>query len=149
MAYFITLNGVKVTGLYDDEVFSPLINAVAVSNEIGDTLRSCKELGAYTYENGLLALSAPSLSLMDFQNAHDAFINAPAIARRYRDFSTFAMRAGFPGPYHDEAVVYATWMDTCNQLGYQILGEVQAGTRSIPTTIEEYLNLLPICPLGV
>lgn len=89
---------------------------------------------------------APALTLVDFQHAHDKHINDVAIAHKYRDFATFAMRAGYPGPYQAEGITFATWMDQCNAAGYQILAEVQAGTRQAPATIEEYIALLPAIP---
>lgn len=95
-----------------------------------------------------LILQDSVLTLADFQRAHDKHINAPAVARQYDSFVTFAMRAGYAGPYQAEATTYASWMDTCNQLGYQILAEVQAGTRAMFATTAEYIALLPVCPLG-
>lgn len=86
------------------------------------------------------------LVLADFQRAHDAHINAPAIARRYDSFATFALRAGYPGPFHDEGVVFAQWMDACNIAGYAILAEVEAGARSVPASTDDYLALLPALP---
>lgn len=35
-----------------------------------------------------------------------------------------------------------SWMDDCNLIGYQVLAEIEAGTRGA-LTVDEYLALLP------
>ena len=60
----------------------------------------------------------------------------------YNDRYTCALRAGYPGPFQAEGITFATWMDSCNALGYTILAEVNAGTRPAPT-LEEFLGMLP------
>ena len=56
-----------------------------------------------------------------------------ASTRRYDNRYTCALRAGYPGPFHAEGSAFATWMDACNALGYQIMAAVQAGTHPMPT----------------
>jgi hypothetical protein len=68
--------------------------------------------------------------------ALDAHFDATANQRRYRDRYTCSVRAGYVGPFQAEGVAFATWMDACNALGYQIMAEVKAGTRAIPTPAE-------------
>lgn len=68
--------------------------------------------------------------------ALDAHFDATANQRRYRDRYTCTVRAGYAGPFQAEGQAFATWMDTCNALGYQIMAEVQAGTRPIPLPAE-------------
>lgn len=85
----------------------------------------------------------PGLTLQDFQRAHDQFLNAAARARNYDSIHTASLRAAYPGPWHDEGVAYATWMDTVNVLGYQILNDVQQGSRPMFNNVEEYVALLP------
>ena len=65
-----------------------------------------------------------------------------AKARRYDSIHTAALRAGYPGPFHDEGVAFAQWMDQCNAAGYQIMAEIEAGTRA-PLSVDDYLALLP------
>lgn len=72
----------------------------------------------------------------------DAHFDATANQRRYRDRYTCAVRAGYTGPFQAEGQAFASWMDTCNALGYQIMAEVQAGTRAIPTP-EELIGAMP------
>lgn len=63
-------------------------------------------------------------------------MHARAAERRYDNIHTAALRAGYPGPFHDEGVAYATWMDACNATAYQIMADVQAGLRAIPSAAE-------------
>lgn len=77
-----------------------------------------------------------------YQAAHDAHLNAAAKARRYDSIHTAALRAGYPGPFHDEGVAFARWMDQCNAAGYQIMAEIEAGTMA-PLSVDDYLALLP------
>ena len=77
-----------------------------------------------------------------YQQAHDARLDAAAKEKRYDSIQSAALRAAFLGPFHDEGVAFAEWMDTCNALGYQIMSEIEQGIRE-PLSIEEYLSLLP------
>lgn len=86
-------------------------------------------------------------TLLRFQAAHDAHLNSAARARRYDSIHTAALRAGYPGPYQAEGIAFAQWMDACNQAGYKILAEVQAGTRQVPESPEAYIALLPTLTL--
>lgn len=81
-----------------------------------------------------------------YQIAHDAHLNAVARARRYDSIHTAALRAGFAGPWQAEGVAFAQWMDACNAAGYQIMAEVESGTRSA-LSVAEYIDLLPILEL--
>lgn len=87
------------------------------------------------------------LVMRDFQDAHDAYINAPALARNYDSFATFALRASRAGPWQADGIAFFDWMETCNSIGFGVLAEVNAGTRQPPASIAEYLALLPVCPL--
>lgn len=84
----------------------------------------------------------PARILDKYQQAHDAHLNAAAQARRYDNIHTAALRAGYAGPFHAEGVAYAEWMDACNAAGYQVLAEIEAGTRE-PLTVDDYIALLP------
>lgn len=66
-----------------------------------------------------------------------------AKSKKYDSRVTCALRAGYPGPFQAEGIAFATWMDGCNALAYQILSECQAGTRPIPVSVEEFLAEFP------
>lgn len=75
--------------------------------------------------------------------ALSSHLDATAQSRRYDNRITCALRAGYPGPFQAEGQAFAAWMDTCNAMGYQFLAEVQAGTRPLPATTQEFVNALP------
>lgn len=80
------------------------------------------------------------------ETAVQSHLNAAAKARGYDDIKSAALRAGYPGPFHAEGVVYATWMDACWAHCYQVLAAVQSGSRSIPT-VAELIAELPVLVL--
>lgn len=75
--------------------------------------------------------------------AMEALFDKVAQSRRYHNRLTCALRAGYSGPFQAEGTAFATWMDNCNALAYQMQAEIRAGTRSMPTTIDEALSYLP------
>ena len=85
---------------------------------------------------------APLPTLADYDKALVAHLDATAKARNYDDRISCAVRAGFPGPFQAEGIAFATWMDTCNQIGYSILADFQAGNIPQPT-IAEVIDSLP------
>ena len=80
--------------------------------------------------------------LASLTQALQSHLDTEAQTKRYDNIKSAALRAGYPGPFHDEGVAAATWMDTCFALGYTILAEVQAQTRPMPTEAE-LIALLP------
>lgn len=85
---------------------------------------------------------APLPTLADYDKALVAYLDAVAKSRNYDDRISCAVRAGFPGPFQAEGIAFATWMDTCNQIGYSILADFQAGNIQQPT-IAEVIDSLP------
>lgn len=81
--------------------------------------------------------------LAAYTAAMDGLFNSTAQARRYDNRVTCALRAGYPGPFQAEGLAFAQWMDACNALGYQVMGEVLGGLRPLPT-VAEFLALLPV-----
>jgi hypothetical protein len=74
--------------------------------------------------------------------AIEAEMNRRAVLKYYDNIKSAALRAGYPGPFHDEGVAFATWMDSCYALAYAVLAEVDAGTRPMPTP-EESVAMMP------
>lgn len=83
-----------------------------------------------------------------FLVAVDGLLNEGASRRGYDSIHTAALRAGYPGPFHDEGVAYATWMDTVYSTCYSILAQVKAGSQPPPATTAALLGLLPPCPFA-
>ena len=77
--------------------------------------------------------------------AVDERLNAAARLKGYDSIVTAALRAGYPGPFHDEGVVFAQWMDQTYAHCYAVLADVQAGRRPVPTEAE-LMAELPAVP---
>lgn len=63
--------------------------------------------------------------------------------KRYDSHITCALRAGYPGPFQEEGIAFASWMDSCNALAYQLMAEVIADTKPMPANAEEFLSNFP------
>lgn len=85
-------------------------------------------------------LAPPTID--EYVAAMEALYDTTAQERRYDNRFTCALRAGYPGPFQAEGLAFASWMDTCNATGYQIMAEVETGARPQPT-IAELLADLP------
>lgn len=81
--------------------------------------------------------------LAGFESAITAYLNTRAREKGYETILSAALRAGYPGPYYDEGVVAATWMDNVWHYCYTALAEVKAGTRPQPT-VDQLILELPI-----
>lgn len=80
--------------------------------------------------------------------AVDQFLQDGAALKRYDSIHTAALRAGYPGPFHDEGVSYATWMDTVYATCYSLLAQVEAGTLQYPSSTSALVAMLPPCPFA-
>ncbi|MDM0024067.1 hypothetical protein [Variovorax saccharolyticus] len=78
--------------------------------------------------------------------AVDLHLNQAARAKGYDGIVTAALRAGYPGPFHDEGVAFATWMDSVYATCYQLLAQWQAGELEEPTA-SELIAMLPALEL--
>ncbi|MGI4849028.1 MAG: hypothetical protein ACRYGK_12955 [Janthinobacterium lividum] len=77
--------------------------------------------------------------------AVDAAINKVATDLRYDSAMTFALRAGYTGPFHDQGLAFAQWMDEANQAAYAYLDRINAGEVAIPTPAEA-VAMMPQVP---
>ena len=80
-----------------------------------------------------------------FERHVDERLARAAAVKGYDSILSASLRAGYAGPFHDEGVTYATFMDATWAKCYEILGAVQAGQRAEPTweEIEAELPQLP------
>jgi hypothetical protein len=81
--------------------------------------------------------------LATYVNALTAHLDTVAQSRNYDNRITCSVRAAYPGPYQAEGAAFGTWMDTVNQLGYQMVANYQAGLIPLPT-VEEMIASLPV-----
>lgn len=72
----------------------------------------------------------------------DKHLDSVAHQYRYDDRKSFALRAGYPGPYQTEGIAFAQWMDECNVLAFDTLTQVQGGLIPMPTEAE-FIDSLP------
>lgn len=79
--------------------------------------------------------------------AVDGMLAEGAARKRYDSIHSAALRAGYPGPFHDEGVTYATWMDSVYSTCYTLLDKVRTGQMAYPATTADLLALLPQCPI--
>lgn len=75
--------------------------------------------------------------------ALDTHFDAKAHEKNYDNRITCMVRAGFAGPYQQEAIQFAQWVDSCNAQAYAILQACQAGQRQPPASPEAFLAELP------
>lgn len=80
--------------------------------------------------------------IKQYEAALDAHMDGVAKANRYDNRFTFALRAGYEGPYKAEGVAFAQWMDTCNVEAFALLNDVLAGKADLPT-VEAFIAGLP------
>lgn len=75
--------------------------------------------------------------------ALDAHIDAVAQSDRWDSRITCALRAAYPNQWQAKGIAFGEWMDACYALAYQIMADVQAQTRTLPT-IDAFLAEMPV-----
>ena len=129
-----------------------VIKCHAYSNGQMDMLRADLGADAAQHESLIAEVEAtyvppapPSIEeqIAVFDAALVAHLDATARERRYDNRVTCALRAGYPGPFQAEGIAFASWMDQCNALAYQLLAEVVAGTRPLPSSPQALIDLMP------
>lgn len=80
----------------------------------------------------------------DYVVAVTNFMNEKAMERRYDSIYTAALRAGYPGPFHDEGVAYAHWMDVCWASLYTRMSKVLTGQEPYPSVKSLLADLPPL-----
>lgn len=131
-----------------------VIKCQAYSNHPEQMAMLRADLGtdAAQYEDLLAELEATYLSpappsieehIAVFDAALVAHLDATARERRYDSRVTCALRAGYSGPFQAEGIAFASWMDQCNALAYQLLAEIIAGTRPMPSSPQTMIDLMP------
>lgn len=80
--------------------------------------------------------------LQKYERALDEHLDSVAKQYRYNDRFTFALRAGYPGPWQAEGIAFAQWMDSVNHNAFQLLISVQEGSTPA-LSIEEFISNIP------
>lgn len=75
------------------------------------------------------------------------FLNSEARKKQYYDIRSAALRAAYSGPYQEEGIKFAQWMDACWFKTFELLAKIKDETISKPTN-EEFLKMLPMLDLS-
>ena len=78
-----------------------------------------------------------------YETALDNYLDSEAKKFRYNDRFSFALRAGYPGPWQAEGIAFARWMDTVNLQAYVLLEKVMNKEVEVPT-VEDFIASLPV-----
>ena len=81
--------------------------------------------------------------IKQYESTLDAHLDSVARQHRYDSRFTFALRAGYVGPYQAEAIAFAQWMDDSNVQAFARMSRVLQGAEAMPT-IESLIADLPI-----
>lgn len=82
-------------------------------------------------------------TVAEYQAAIEAYVDATAVARQYRDAISLASYANSTVPgWATEAGIFVAWRDAVWQYAYGQLELVQAGSRDVPT-VAEFIAELP------
>lgn len=81
--------------------------------------------------------------IAEYEQVLDSYFDEVAKSKRYDSRFTLALRAGYEGPYQEEASAFATWMDACNQIAYGLMESIMSGEVQLPSK-SEFLNTLPL-----
>lgn len=78
-----------------------------------------------------------------YDHALAKHLDTVAQSKRYDNRVTCALRAGYSGPFQAEGQAFAAWMDACNATAYQWWAEIEAGTKPMFASTDEFIAALP------
>jgi len=79
----------------------------------------------------------------EYTKAMEDLMDTKAKSKGYDTRYTAALRTNSTvSKFKAEGQAYMEWMDNCYEIGYQILADVKAGTRTLPS-IDNFLAELP------
>lgn len=101
------------------------------------------------YKNWLNEGNIPLPPEISFEEQYKNFLekiedyyDKKAQEKNYNNRFTCALRASYAGPFQQEGIFFGSWMDNCNKICYDILKDVKAGNRDIPS-FEEVISEFP------
>lgn len=81
--------------------------------------------------------------LGDYDRALNDHFDSVAQTKQYDSKITCALRAGFSGPYQQEGIAFAQWMDSCNESAYQIYAAIASGEMQPFDSEEDFIATFP------
>ncbi len=130
-------------------VFGHLVNASLFEFyiKLGIALTMMPDGTALAIYNPDIVVGASSIlakRVLKLTNLIQSFMDKAAQQNGYDDIRSAALRAAYPGPFHDEGVSYAVWMDACWFKCYELISEVKSGVRDINSfTYDSIIQELP------
>lgn len=100
-------------------------------------------------EAGIKPAPPPDSSVLiaRYEALLDQHLDAVAQKYRYADRTRLALRAGYPNEHQPLAVAFGTWMDqSCNRPAKQLMIDVIAGKKPMPSEAEFIAGLPPFVP---
>lgn len=83
------------------------------------------------------SLAVKGLSTQEILAKYDQklmdYFDTKAKEKNYDNRITCSLRAGYPGPFQAEGLAFAQWMDACNAYCYEVMQDIQEGSRDIPS----------------
>jgi hypothetical protein len=148
-AYFEPSNG-RILQWIDAAAMAYILPESSLLHPCSEEDWELRNQGCMMVKNGVVVpFVAPVVTptqeqiIAQYETALDAHLDAVAQQYRYRDRVTFAMRAGYPGPWQSDGAKFGTWMDTCNAQAYALLESVLAGEVGLPSK-EDFIASLPV-----
>lgn len=89
-------------------------------------------------------VQSPEQIQQDLEAVLNRHIDSVAQTKGYDSRITVTLRAGYPNPWQAEGIAFGAWMDACYAKVFEIMAEVQNGTRSIPTEEELIAEMPPM-----
>jgi hypothetical protein len=66
-----------------------------------------------------------------------------ATGRGWTSPESCTARAGYPGPWQDEAILFANWMDDCYVKLFELFNEFEGDSEKLPVSVDAYISNLP------
>jgi len=76
------------------------------------------------------------------ETALENLLDTTAQERTWKDCMSARAAAGYPSSFQPEGIAFVNWWPACWEMAHQILADVQAQTRPIPT-LAEFLAEMP------
>ena len=101
----------------------------------------------FLYENGVFTQPLPPEKTaqeikQEYEQQLDSYIDSVAQSKGYDNRITASLRASYEGPWQQEGIIFAQWMDSVYVSAYQVLSDVENNVRELPT-FETLVSELP------
>jgi hypothetical protein len=109
------------------------------------TIIGLEQLGYEVYQYPIVEPVIDEDPIQQATRDLEAYYDSVAKIKKYDNRLTCALRAGYEGPFQAEGIAFATWMDTCNDMVYQLVADISNGIRA-SMTVGQFISELPVAP---